>query len=101
MNYVCRFHPLVQQDYNEAYEWYEDRQAGLGERFLKAVRHKIEEIAFQPESFGSRSSKRFREAQVDYFPYLIVYKIKKRKGIIFISSIHHTKKHPRKKYRNE
>ena len=71
MNYVCRFHPLVQKDYNEAYEWYEERQAGLGERFLKAVRHKIEEILLHPEAHGSRSNKKFREAQVEIFPYLI------------------------------
>jgi hypothetical protein len=44
MSYLLQLHPLVQQDYNEAYKWYEDQQKGLGERFLKAVRGKIEQI---------------------------------------------------------
>jgi len=36
MSYSYKFHPLTKKDYNEAYEWYEDKQKGLGERFLKA-----------------------------------------------------------------
>jgi len=59
----------------------------------------MDEIKQHPETYGSRDRKEFREAMVDYFPYLIVYKIHKRKKLIYISSIHHTKKHPRKKYR--
>jgi hypothetical protein len=99
MSYSFIFHPLIQEDYNEAYEWYENKQKGLGEKFLKAVRKKIEEINLQPEIYGSRNSKTFREAAVDIFPYIIVYKINKAKNEIYISSVHHTKKHPQKKYR--
>jgi plasmid stabilization system protein ParE len=101
MSYTYRLHPLTKKDYDEAYEWYEDRQKGLGEQFLKAVRQKIEDIVSHPEVYSSKSNKRFREARVDVFPYLIVYKISKRKKEIYISSIHHAKKHPRKKYRKE
>src|SRR3954469_17671038 len=101
MSYTYRLHPLTRQDYDEAYEWYEDRQSGLGERFLKAVRKKIEEIVLHPEVYSSKSNKGFREAGVDFFPYVIVYKINKRKKEIYISSIHHAKKRPRKKYRKE
>mgnify|MGYP002335845089 CR=1 FL=1 len=75
MVYTVRFHPLVQQDFSEAYVWYEEKQKGLGERFLQSVRLKIEEISIQPQTYGSRSRKLFREAQVDFFPYLIVFKI--------------------------
>jgi hypothetical protein len=73
----------------------------LGERFLKAIRQKIEEIALHPEVYGSRSSKKFKEAQVDFFPYLIVYRMNKRNKVLYISSIHHTMKDPKKKYRKE
>ena len=99
MSYTYRLHPLIRQDYDEAYAWYEDKQKGLGERFIKAVRRKIEEIAVHPEVYGSRSNKTFREAKVDFFPYLVVYKVNKRSKELYISSIHHTKKHPQKKYR--
>lgn len=73
----------------------------LGERFSKAVRQKIEEIALRPEVYGNRSNKSFREAKVGFFPYLIVYKVKKRAKEIYISSIHHMKRNPSTKYRKE
>ena len=101
MSYTCRLHPLVSRDYNEAYQWYEDIRKGLGERFLKAVRKKIDEITLSPELYSSKGNQRFREVSVDFFPYLIVYKINKHTNEIYIASIHHTKKHPQKKYRKE
>jgi len=29
VSYTCWFHPLTQQDYDEAYAWYENKQEGL------------------------------------------------------------------------
>ena len=99
MTYKCEFHSEVENDYNEAYGWYEHQKKGLGERFLAFVRKKIDQIAENPEHYGVRTRKEYREVQVDVFPYLIVYKIYKQTKTILIISIHNTKKHPRKKYR--
>lgn len=99
MSYTLLLHPLVSEDYDEAYTWYEDQQKGLGERFIRAVRQTIEQIALYPEHYSSKGSKKFREALVDFFPYLVVYKVNKRSKIIYISSVHHTRKHPGQKYR--
>ena len=94
-----RFHPLAKEDYKAAYAWYEDQQSGLGERFGKAIRQKLQQIADHPEAFGSRSNRKFREAGIDFFPYQIVFKIKKRNREIFISAIHHRARNPKRKYR--
>ena len=59
----------------------------------------MEEIALQSQAFGSRSNKSFKEVKVDFFPIFIIYKINKQKNEICIRSIHHSKKHPRKKFR--
>jgi plasmid stabilization system protein ParE len=101
VSYTYRLHPLAFEDYNEAYEYYEDKQKDLGERFLKAVRNKIEKIALNPKAYGYKNNKYFREAKIEFFPYLIVYRIHRQTEQIFISSIHHTSKHPGKKYRKE
>ena len=58
------FHPLAKDEYKSAYAWYEDQQPGLGERFGKAIRQKLQQIAGHPEAFGSRSNMKFREASV-------------------------------------
>jgi hypothetical protein len=60
MSYTVCFHPQVQQDYFEAYIWHEEKQKGLGERFLSTVRLKMHEIAEHPHFYGSRSRKAFR-----------------------------------------
>lgn len=57
MNYSYRLHPNVQDDFTEAYEWYEDQQKGLGERFMKAVRSKIDQITVSPEAYGGKGKK--------------------------------------------
>jgi hypothetical protein len=67
--------------------------------FFLAARNKIGDISGQPETFGIKDRKGYREAKVEAFPYLIVYKFYKRNKIIFISSVHHVKKHPKNKYR--
>lgn len=99
MSYVCRFHPKANEEYAEAYAWYEDKVKGLGERFILAVRKKIAAIANHPQTYSSKGHKDFREAVLDDFPYIIVYKIHKNKNEIFVSSVHHAKRHPKRKYR--
>lgn len=99
MKYKLEFHPDITADYAEAYEWYEGERKGLGEDFFDSVRNKLEQIAEHPLLFGERSRKGYREAKVKTFPYLIIYKVYVRKKVIFINSIHHTSKHPVKKYR--
>lgn len=99
MSFTYRLHSLIQQDLEEGYSWYEDKQKGLGERFLTAVEKKIQSIVSHPETYGSRESKEFREAKVDGFPYTVTYRILKRKKEIHIGSVYHMSKHPRKKFR--
>lgn len=99
MDYHFYFHPLAKEDYIDAFTWYENINEGLGERFRKAVRRKLEDIISQPKSYSSKGNAKFREAKIDFFPYLIVFKVKSKKKQIFIGAIHHTKKDPRKKYR--
>ena len=67
--------------------------------FFDSGRNNLEQIAEHPLLFGERSRKGYREAKVKTFPYLIIYKVYVRKKVIFINSIHHTSKHPAKKYR--
>jgi mRNA-degrading endonuclease RelE of RelBE toxin-antitoxin system len=99
MSYRYIFHAGVKTDYDEAYDWYELEQEGLGEKFLLAFRLKIKQIAEQPDTYGEKSKKGYREAKMDNFPFSIIYTIYKRKKIIFVSSLHHQSKDPKKKYR--
>jgi hypothetical protein len=64
MNYKLDFHEDVEGDYLEAYTWYEEAKEGLGERFLKMVRAKLEQITKNPEAFSQKTKSGYREAAV-------------------------------------
>ena len=99
MPYSHRLYPLAYKDIIDAYEWYENRQQGLGDRFATAVEKKIKAITDSPLTNGRKGNIDFREALIKTFPFIIVYKIYELKREIFISSIHHASKHPRRKFR--
>jgi plasmid stabilization system protein ParE len=99
MSYILDFHEDVEGDYSKAYTWYENAKTGLGERFLKMVRAKLEKIAKNPETFSQKTKSGYREAAVEIFPYIIVYKVYKKKKVVFINSVLHQKTHPRKRIR--
>ena len=81
----------------ETWDWYDDRWIGLGDRFMREVEKKVQQIEKTPERYAERQ-KGFRETKINVFPYLIIYRIQKRKKIVAISSIFHTSRNPKKKY---
>ncbi len=98
MSYQLIFHPQAEEEYRNAYQWYELAQKGLGERFEKMVEKRLEQIVQYPENYHiSKAS--YREVSTEVFPYTIVYKLNKRKKLIYISAVYHTKRNPLRKYR--
>lgn len=98
MPYPFRLHAQAHEEYIEAYEWYELKQPGLGNRFMNCVEKRLQQISEHPEYYGKRHS-HFREAKVENFPYMIVYEFFRRKQQIHIAAIYHSKRNPKKKYR--
>jgi len=98
MSYQLIFHPKAAKEYSEAWRWYEQEQVGLGDRFEKLVELQLQKITEYPENYSIRKAP-YREAAVGIFPFVIVYKLNKRKKSIYISAIYHTNRNPRYKYR--
>ena len=86
------------QEFFEAWQWYEDKQIGLGDRFKKEVYSLIHKIEQLPERYIERK-KYYREARINIFPYLIIYRIDKKNNLIVILSIFHTSRNPLLKYK--
>ena len=99
MTYKTEFLPKARLELFEAWGWYEDKQPGLGNRFKEKVYDCIKSIEKTPERYPERR-KNYREALVKIFPYMVVYRIHKRKQAIAIVSIFHTYRNPLKKYRD-
>ncbi len=90
--------PKALEEFDESFEFYEERTVGLGVRFEDQLKEKVEIISKYPQRYRSRQGK-FRETLVKEFPFLIIYKYYKTKNIILITSIFHTSRNPKYKYR--
>ncbi len=99
MDYAYKLHSSAEEEYIEAYLWYEQQQDGLGERFANAVRNRLNDIVTNPEYFGKKKEP-FHEVLLNKdFPFVIIYTVDKKNRLLIITSIFHTKRHPKKKYR--
>lgn len=87
----------AQKEISKAWEWYEDRQRGLGDRFLKELKNRISLIEQNPDRYPSRY-KSFKETSIPVFPFLIIYRISKKKKVVRIVSVFHTSLNPKQKY---
>jgi hypothetical protein len=98
MSFTVRFDPKAEVEYFEAWDWYDEQSIGLGNRFGNAVLLLIKSISNNPLAYPN---KKFdcRECKVEDFPYLVIYKVFPAKNIIYITSIFHTSRSPRKKHR--
>jgi hypothetical protein len=97
VEYDIEYLPKAQVEYLEAYLWYEEQLAGLGSRFETAVERKLNRISKYPLLYPNKN-KNLREATIDDFPFLIIYKVYPQNNVIFIYAIFHTSRRPGKKY---
>ena len=86
------FHPEARTDLNEAVDYYENCQSGLGSEFLDEVEAAIERILQFPEAW-SKLSQRTRRCLTNRFPYGLIYQT--QKNHIRIIAVAHSHRHPR------
>jgi toxin ParE1/3/4 len=68
------FHPEAFQEYFDAVRTYEERQAGLGDRFFRSVEQAIESICESPERWPFLEQD-IRRRLTRVFPYAVLYSI--------------------------
>ena len=86
MEYVLTFRAEARDEMENAYNWYEDQKAKLGEDFLACVDTTLDRIEQRPESYPC-CFQDFRRAVIHWFPYVIYYRIIDRR-IIVIAVVH-------------
>jgi hypothetical protein len=67
-----RFNPLAEAELQDAASWYDERIAGLGARFIAAIRLRASEILESPHRWPL--NRRVRRVLVGVYPYAIVYR---------------------------
>jgi plasmid stabilization system protein ParE len=85
------FRAEAQAEFDEAFDWYEQQQAGLGVDFLVCVAEVLERIKSLPEAYEV-VFEGVRRAVVSKFPYLILYKVDPDRVVIL--AVFHSKRDP-------
>ncbi|MEN8262533.1 MAG: type II toxin-antitoxin system RelE/ParE family toxin [Nitrospirota bacterium] len=85
------FHPEALFEADESAKFYEERQHGLGKRFVEALTDAITRIRRTPELFG-RVDDNIRKCRILRFPYGVIYRDKKKS--VEIIAVMHLKRKP-------
>lgn len=92
MNYVLVFRPEVREELDEAYNWYESQQVGLGDDFLDSVDETLNRICQIPESYPV-VYRDVRRSVVRRFPYAVYYRIVSSR--VIVTAIFHSRRDPK------
>ena len=85
--------PEAELDLAEAYAWYENRRAGLGEEFLSSVDACLESIRRRPEMYPV-VDEGYRRSLIRRFPYAVFYE--QSEATVTIYAVFHTSRDPDK-----
>jgi len=80
------FRPAAAADVEDAYEWYQLREIGLGEEFLEAVHEAIRAVQTHPERYPI-VHRETRRALLRRFPYGLYYRIHQER-IVIVACMH-------------
>jgi plasmid stabilization system protein ParE len=85
--------PEAMEDIQQAYDWYEERESGLGEKFIRCLDDCLLSIRRIPMGYA-KVYRNYRRAVVRRFPYVVFYKALKKKVIVY--SVFHCSQNPDK-----
>ncbi len=80
--------PDANRDIEEAAAWYDERQAGVGLRFVFAVRLRFDEILrspLLPRPFGRKA---VRKVRIPHWPYSIYYRVINDAQLRIVAVVH-------------
>lgn len=84
------FHPDARLEYLKAITYYEERQAGLGGRFVLEIQDVIQRIVEAPHRWRSMEGE-IRRCLANKFPYGVLYSVE-ADYVLLLAVMHHSRK---------
>jgi len=81
MSVPVAYLPEAEDDIDAAYAYYEQRLTGLGDRFLQALRDRLDRIQDNPALY-SIFYQDVRAAPLRRFPYVVYYRLEDQRVLI-------------------
>lgn len=97
MAYKYIFGPIAADEYEEAFNWYEEKSIVAADGLIIAVQEAIFVVCANPDRYRN-TYKNLREVTLKKYPYNLIYYIDESEKLIIITSLYHHKRSPRKKY---
>jgi hypothetical protein len=94
--YSIVFKEQARTDIAKSVQWYEERQVGLGDRFLSDLNKLLIRISKNPFLYQIRRNN-IRLGLLKTFPFLVAYEAEEKQLIIY--KVIHSHRHPAKRYR--
>lgn len=91
---IVSIRAAARADLQDAYDWYEERSAGLGDRFLSAIAEALLRLETNPEGFPIYY-RGFRRVLTRRFPYKLFFRIE-GDAIIVFRILHGAQDHQRR-----
>lgn len=85
------FRPAARAEFDGASLWYEDRQAGLGARFVAEVDRAVELVSTHPNRYPVEHGE-IRCVRVHRFPYSIFFTVESKR--IVVLAVFHARRDP-------
>ena len=85
------FHSAARQEFVDAFEYYDERNPEVANRFADSVEHCFQRIARSPQQFPKRIDP-FRHGLVEGFPYVIIIAITESSP--YVVAFAHTSRNP-------
>ena len=82
MAYLLKVKLLATEETIVAYDYYEDEQPGVGEKFLTELENCYQKILLNPYAFSFFENP-YRQAKLVRFPYVVVYEIEENTIVVF------------------
>lgn len=86
---------IAEIELSESYDWYEEQQAGLGDRFFNEIEYYLTVLEKNPYIFPVKYVEELRTVTVNKFPFLIIFWVDINRNKIYVVSIFHTSRNPR------
>lgn len=90
MAYTVDFTAAAEADLDDIIDWYNQFNTALADDFMAKLNVIVQQLEKNPEQF-QKIHKSFRKANIDRFPYKIIYRTE-RQSIIVIAIAHHKRK---------
>ena len=94
MKWAVVIGPRAERDIENARQWYEKQQIGLGDRFLDEIGHAVLALKKDANCFPLYY-RRFRRVLLPRFPYKIFFVIEGDRALVF-RILHAKQDHPRR-----